>query len=260
MAAGRTAKRTKPIRKDGRVIRGIRGSAGAHPGVAFFDFDNTIISGDAGPLFGRSLFSARLHERSYWGRVRLRLRYLPYILWMGVQAGLYEVRARRRSSLVRSAYRGLKGVPVAELDPLLAAFVAREIPGRIYPLLRTHLQEHLDAGRRCVVITTGMEPLVQRAVRHLPAGVEVIGCRLVQRDGKLTGKVIGPLFGVDKANILDAYCRAVGADPKDCWAYSDHISDRQMLEAVGHGVAVNPKGRFRKLARRSGWTVLTPRL
>lgn len=229
-------------------------------GCAFFDFDNTIIEGDAGPLFGRSLFSAQLHERTLWGRARLRARYAPYILWMGVQAALYKVRARRRSSLVRSAYRGLKGIRADELGPLMASFVEREIPARIFPELRRHIEEHQAAGRRCVIITTGMEPLVVRAVRHLPPGVEVIGCRLMARKGKLTGRVEGPLFGVDKANILDAYCRALGIDPRSCWAYSDHVSDRHMLDAVGHAVAVNPKGRFRKHAQRAGWTIVEARV
>jgi HAD superfamily hydrolase (TIGR01490 family) len=228
-------------------------------GVAFFDFDNTLIRGDAGPLFGRSLIRARLHERSRLGRMSLRARYLPYILWMALQAVLYELRARRRSSLVRSAYRGLKGVPVAEFDGLLADFVDAEIPQRIYPELRAEAERHLAAGRRCVIVTTGMEPLVRRALRHLPDGMEVIGCRMLHRDGKLTGRVVGPLFGVDKANILDAYARALGVATADCWAYSDHLSDRQMLEAVGHGVTVNPKGRFRRLARRNGWQVLEPK-
>jgi HAD superfamily hydrolase (TIGR01490 family) len=227
-------------------------------GVAFFDFDNTLIHGDAGPLFGRSLFRARLHDSSLLGRIRLRARYLPYILWMALQAALYKVRARRRSSLVRSAYRGLKGVPLAQFDRLLASFVDAEIPGRIFPELRAHVQRHLDAGRRCVIVTTGMEPLVRRALLHLPDGMEVIGCRMQARKGKLTGKVVGPLFGVDKANILDAYARALGVATADCWAYSDHLSDRQMLEAVGHGVTVNPKGRFRRLAQRNGWDILEP--
>ena len=238
-----------------RTLRGAK-SVAPPPGVAFFDFDNTLIHGDAGPLFGRSLFTARLHERKLWGRTKLRLRLTPYVLWMGLQAGLYKVRARRRSNLVRSAYRGLKGIEVAQLDPLLAAFVDREVPGLVYPTMRATIQRHQEAGLRCVVITTGMEKLVKGAVRHLAPDIEVIGCRLLDRKGKLTGRVVGPLFGVDKANILDAYCRALGVDPKKCWAYSDHFSDKHMLEAVGHGVAVNPKGRFRKLAQRNGWVVL----
>lgn len=241
--------------------KGTQASRPAKPtGVAFFDFDNTLIQGDAGPLFGRSLVRARLHDRRWLGRLRLRARYLPYILWMALQAVLYQLRARRRSSLVRSAYRGLKGVPVAEFDALLADFVDAEIPGLIFPEMRRHLEEHLAAGRRCVIVTTGMEPLVRRALRHLPEGVEVIGCRMQTRKGKLTGRVVGPLFGVDKANILDAYARALGVPTADCWAYSDHLSDRQMLEAVGHGVTVNPKGRFRRLALRNRWAILEPAL
>jgi phosphoserine phosphatase len=175
---------------------------------------------------------------------------------MALQAVLYKLRARRRSNLVRSAYRGLKGIPVAEFDPLLAAFVDREIPGLVFPEMRAIVAKHQADGLRCVVITTGMETLVKGAVGHLAPGIEVIGCRLLDKKGKLTGRVIGPLFGVDKANILDAYCRALGVDARRCWAYSDHYSDKQMLEAVGHGVAVNPKGRFRKLAKRNSWQVL----
>lgn len=235
-----------------------RGAKSVAPpsGVAFFDFDNTLIHGDAGPLFGRSLFSARLHERGKWGRAKLRARYGPYIFSMALQAALYKLRARRRSNLVRSAYRGLRGIPVAEFEPLLEAFVEREVPRLVYPEMRDIVRRHQADGLRCVVITTGMETLVKGAVHHVAPGIEVIGCRLLDRRGRLTGRVIGPLFGVDKANILDAYCRALGIDPRHCWAYSDHFSDKQMLEAVGHGVAVNPKGRFRKLAKRMSWTVL----
>ncbi|MCA1819966.1 MAG: HAD hydrolase family protein, partial [Halobacteriales archaeon] len=84
----------------------------------------------------------------------------------------------------------------------------------------------------------------------------LIGCRLREREGRLTGRVVGPLFGVDKANILDAYARALGVPSQECWAYSDHWSDKHMLEAVGHPVAVNPRPRLARLARKSGWTIL----
>src|SRR5205085_1228655 len=124
---------------------------------------------------------------------------------------------------------------------------------RIYPVMRNVVAGHRAAGRRCVVVTTGMELLVREVLDHIDPAVELIGCRLHERAGKLTGRVDGPLFGLDKANILHAYCRALGIDPAACWAYSDHWSDKQMLEAVGNGVAVNPRGRLRKLARRRGW-------
>jgi phosphoserine phosphatase len=81
---------------------------------------------------------------------------------------------------------------------------------------------------------------------------------MMERNGRLTGDVLGPLFGVDKANILDAYARALGISPQDCWAYSDHWSDKHMLEAVGHPVAVHPRIRLQRLAVRNGWEIQRP--
>jgi phosphoserine phosphatase len=178
---------------------------------------------------------------------------------MALQAGLYKLRARRRSNLVRSAYRGLRGTPTADVYTTMDDFVDHEIPRRIYPEVLARIESHLAQGARVVIITTGMEPLVERCLRHFPPGIEVIGCLLQERAGRLTGRVDGPLFGVDKANILKAYCKSLGLDPGDCWAYSDHWSDKEMLQAVGHPVTVNPRGRLRSLALKEGWEILEPR-
>ncbi len=248
---GRTGERSEPVRP-----------------FAFFDFDNTLIHGDAGPLFGKYLFwhrhaaiEARRHGLGrFWAKCRLWGRYAPFMVWMGINAGLYKLRFRRRSSLVRTAYKGLKGVPVDDFNAYVDGFVDFAIPGRVYPEMAQEVRKHQAAGRRCVIITTGMEPLVARCLRHLPPGVDLIGCRLLERNGRLTGHVVGPLFGVDKANILDAYCRASGVRPADCHAYSDHWSDKHMLEAVGRAVAVNPRGRLRRHAQAMSWRIVMPRL
>jgi alcohol-forming fatty acyl-CoA reductase len=179
---------------------------------------------------------------------------------MALQSLFYHVGLAKRSTIVRTAYRGLKGVKVDQFNGLLDAFVRDELPERVYPEMVKIIADHQAMGRRCVIITTGMERLVERALAaHFPPGVELIGCRLLERRGRLTGKVLGPLFGVDKANILHAYCRAIRVDPWHCWAYSDHFSDHHMLDAVGNPVGVNPRGKFRRLCERNGWKVLTPR-
>ena len=236
-----------------------RAAGGQPTALAFFDFDNTIIHGDAGPLFGRALFSRQRAARKRIGRAALFLRYMPFITGMAVQAGLYKLHARRRSSLVRSSYKGLRGADAKEFYQAMQRFADEAVAPRIYPEVAERIRRHAAEGTACVIITTGMEVLVERCVRHLPAPVHVIGCILDEKRGKLTGRVEGPLFGVDKANILKAYCKALGVDPADCWAYSDHWSDKQMLEAVGHGVAVNPRGQLLQMARKRGWEILTPR-
>ncbi len=231
----------------------------------FLDFDKTIIHGDAGPMFGNWMFHRRRHRVSekhrrpvaaarkavMWGRV------IPFVSWMGVQAALYRARAVRRSTVVRNAYKGLKGVPVAQLDELMEEFVEDHVAPLIYPQIRQEMQEALDAGRRCVIITTGMERLVEKCLPYLPDGVELVGCRLEEKNGRLTGGIIsGPLYGADKANIVLAHCRAAGVDPADCHAYTDHYSDHQMLDAVGRGTCINPARRLREMAAKKDWRVL----
>ena len=189
------------------------------------------------------------------------MRYIPFVSWMAVQSLFYHVGLAKRSTIVRTAYRGLRGVKVDQFNGLLDAFVRDELPPRVYADMVKVIADHQAMGRRCVIITTGMERLVERALAaHFPPGVELIGCRLLERRGRLTGKVVGPLFGVDKANILHAYCRALRADPQHCWAYTDHFSDKHMLEAVGNAVTVNPGWRLARLARRRGWSILRPRV
>lgn len=229
----------------------------------FLDFDNTLIRGDAGPAFGRHLMRRYRQELRQGGRTRRVFRLGrhwaglgAFVGWMGVQAALYKAGALRRSTVVRAAYKGLRGVPVDPFYDEMEAFVAKQIPGRIYPAMAEEIRRHQAAGRRCVVVTTGMEPLVRRCLRHLPEGVDLIGCILEERRGRLTGRVRGPLYGADKANIVRAYCRAAGVDLVSCWAYTDHYSDKHMLEAVGHGVCVNPRGRLRDLAAERGWRVM----
>ncbi len=234
-------------------------------GYAFFDFDNTIIHGDAGPMFGAWLFRkrrddvAKTHRRpvaaarktAMWARV------LPFIGWMSVQSSLYRVGAVRRSTVVLNAYRGLRGVPVEPLDDLLQEFADDHIPDLIFPEVYKEMERHIAAGRECIIITTGMEILVSKCMDFLPDGVQLIGCRLHEKNGRLTGKVIsGPLYGADKANIMLAFCQAADVDPADCWAYSDHYSDKHMMEAVGHGVCINPRSKLRSLAQKNGWTIM----
>lgn len=235
---------------------------------AFFDFDNTVIHGDAGPLLGVHLFKrrkARIEDRphgpgravrktAFWSQVA------PFIAWMGVQSALYKARAVRRSTVVRSAYKGFKGVPVAVMDAVLDEFVDDEVVGRIYPEVLAEMEAHAAAGRTNVIITTGMERLVRRVLPHLPEGTQVIGCQLEERDGRFTGRVEdGPLYGQDKANIILAMCKARGVSPADCYGVTDHYSDHQMLQAVGHGLCINPAARLTKLAQAEGWRILRPK-
>ncbi|MGB0653049.1 MAG: HAD family hydrolase [Thermoplasmatota archaeon] len=244
----------------------------APTGLAFFDFDKTLIADDIGPLYGWYLFRqemARLgdgHGGEGEGRARRRARkagyiarYTAFLSWMGLASGLYKARALRRSQIVRGAYKGLKGLPVEEYLASMDPFLDDRLEGLVYPEMVEEIRDHQAAGRTCIIITTGQQKLVERCLEAFPPGIELIGCHLEEQDGKLTGRVDGPLYGADKANILRTYAKAHGIDLADCWAYSDHYSDYHMLEAVGHAVCVNPRGRLLKMAQERGWRIMEPR-
>ncbi len=235
-------------------------------GYAFFDFDNTILHGDAGPLFGKHLLreeSQRLRQRRPGPkravqRARFWTGVLTFGAWMSAQSALYKLRAVRRSTIVRSAYRGLKNVPAEWFMGQMGDFAESNLKPRFYPEVLQEMQEHEAAGRTCVIVTTGMEVLVEHCLKWLPENTQLIGCSLEIDGDRITGNVTqGPLYGQDKANIILAYCKATGVDPADCWAYTDHYSDYQMLEAVGTAVCVNPRTRLMRMAKTRNWRILS---
>ena len=76
-------------------------------------------------------------------------------------------------------------------------------------------------------------------------------------DGRFVDDWDRPIpYGENKRVLAEACAARVGAVLRDCTFYSDGISDRPLLEAVGHPVAVNPDPRLRRIARHHGWPVV----
>ncbi len=232
--------------------------------AAFFDFDKTLIRSDLGPRFGKFLvierrnrLRARRDLAALTKRILLFFRYSGFMSGMALSAMVYRIGLLKRSTFTRLAYRGLRGVSEAMFHQEMKDFVARHMPTLVYQDMMTIVRDHLADGDRVVVITTGLQELVTGALADVE-GVEVIGCRMGVKDGRFTGRVDGPLYGADKANIIRAYCQAARIDLDDCVAYTDHFSDYHMLDVVGEGVCVHPKGRLARLARQRGWRILRP--
>lgn len=229
--------------------------------AAFFDFDRTVVDGDAGVLFGRELI--RLRRRRVRdlnrGTVGWAGRNLAYeartarLLLQGtfLKAGS-DLHLLKRSHVIRTGYRFLRGVPLEDLRELAHDFFEEVLAARIFPAARAEVERHRGEGRRVVVVSTGMHLLIDHVQRHLPVD-DVIAVTLVDHEGVLTGQVRGPLWGREKARAVRAYAHARGLSLPKSYAYSDHASDLKFLQLVGHPVAVNPDLRLKLHARRRGW-------
>lgn len=232
--------------------------------AAFFDFDRTLVDVDGGVLFGRELI--RIYKRrvladrpgtlGWFGRVlRYNLR-MARLLLTGLAARLlYYLRIIKRSTLVNIAYSGFKGLRTDELRLLAQDFVDEVLAHRLYPEARALMDDHKRKGHLVVIATTNMRLLVEHFKKHLPVD-DVIGAELIAPDGVANGRVIGPTYGIPKAEAVRQYAHDRNISLPKSYAYTDHYSDHWFVGLVGNPHVVNPSGRLRRMAKRKGWKML----
>lgn len=230
--------------------------------AAFFDLDKTLIDTDAGFAFGTHLLElARIEIDQAVGRKRREMKrqyrrfvaevYAKFVVFVP----LYKLRLMKRSRLVRESYVFYRDQSIDRFTRALDAFFENELAKRVYPEVERVLEWHRQQGHTTVLITSGMVPIAERYADML--GIELVeGVRLEQKDGMLTGEVTGPLYGADKADVALRLAEEHGWSLADSYAYTDHDSDRHLLELVGHPRPVHPNKRLAKLAKRKGWEVV----
>lgn len=120
---------------------------------------------------------------------------------------------------------------------------------------RRSVQRARDADELCVILTSSTPYAAQPVARVL--GIEhVLASRLEVHEGLFTGRPVKPLcYGQGKVHAASTFAREHGVSLERSAFYTDSISDRPMLEAVGRPVVVNPDPRLRVLAWRKGWPV-----
>lgn len=230
--------------------------------AAFFDFDRTLLHGDAGVIFGKTL--------ARWGydkgrdlppaeRRRYNAQVTAQIVQMVGKAAAYRslnaVGIISRSRLVEMSYSFLEGFPATEMSERMGTVWEDKIKARLYPEMRRVLEDHRDQGHRIVIVTTGLRELVEHSRGVLGHDIEIIGAEMRQSHGVWEGKVDGPLHGVHKAEAVHEYATKNDIDLGKSWAYSDHFSDVAFLAVAGHPVAINPGLKLRLHAKRHGWQV-----
>lgn len=232
-------------------------------GAAFFDFDHTLLHGDAGVIFGWTLAEWSFERGRHLPEEERRRHnaavsaHLARTIGRGaVYRTLNAVGILKRSKLIELTYGFLQGLPAAEMSQRMEKVWNEKLHDLLYPRMRKVLEDHRKAGRRIVIVTTGMAELVSQSRRALGEDIDIIGTTMRATDGIWDGRVDGPLYGVHKAQSVVEWADKNAVDLRESYAYSDHFSDLAFLNAVGHPVAVNPDLRLRLHARKKGWPVL----
>lgn len=210
-------------------------------GIAFFDMDKTLLSKSSGTLYVRYL----------WQRRMISTAELLGVLIVSLQYSLNLLNFPH--AMVRlSNY--VKGGDAVVTKRLCDRWVKEDVLQYIAPQGLARLREHQSRGDKVILLSASPQFAVEPVARHLDIPYRCTELEVV--NGKFTGRIVGePCYGEGKrywgARIADEHHTPLSA----CTFYTDSFTDRPLLDAVGHPVAVNPDRQLARYARRKGWPI-----
>ncbi len=162
-------------------------------------------------------------------------------------AAITEAAMRGELDFAESLHRRvatLAGLPAEVLDE-----VAEEL--ELTPGARTTLRTLRRLGYHCGVVSGGFRQVIEPLAHELMLDF-VAANELEIVDGKLTGRVLGPVIDrPGKAKALRDFAQQAGVPMEQTVAVGDGANDMDMLAAAGLGVAFNAKPALREVADAS---------
>ena len=209
---------------------------------AFFDMDKTLIAENSGSLYMR--YRYQRGEISGYDLLKGVGAYLQYKL------GILDIRNWTKNMMVQ--FRGQQEV---DLEREASVWFEEMVAPTIYPEGAELVRKHADQGH-VVAIVSGATKFVVRPLARRLAIEHMLYTRLEVEDGVFTGRVVEPIcFEEGKIYWLQQFIDEQGIDLAKSWFYTDSITDRPLMDIVGHPVAVNPDPLLYRAAVRRRWPV-----
>ena len=214
--------------------------------AAFFDLDNTLISGSS--LFHLGWGGFKRGMFSPVEVARFTLANLRFMLTRKELAGAPQIWGNFAASFV-------KGAEVAEMVSIGREIIDKSIRPAIRGLVIEMAERHLESGNEVWIATASPQELSQMLAENL-GFTGGLGTRAEVVDGRYTGRIPqGILHGPEKAKAVVSLAGERGIDLAASSAYSDSINDLPLLHSVGFPNAVTPDRELARKAVLSGWPV-----
>lgn len=212
--------------------------------VVFFDIDGTLVRGQTQILFAKYLLKAR------------KLNFFV-VIKASIWFALYKMNlVNNVEKIMKKSYGVLKNKRVDVYDKYVKDFFEEIIRPNFFDKAIQDIENHKKEGREIILISSTIQPIVDqiKIFLNLKYGY---GTRLEIKDGKYTGNIDGSvIYGLNKILIIKNTINFLKAKKEQSFAYSDHMSDAEFLNSVGHRYFVNPNRRDKKLAIKNNWNVI----
>lgn len=211
--------------------------------VAIFDLDGTITRNDTYVSFLLSVL------RTYPSRS-------TRASWLPLAVLLHKLKWRNNTWLKRRFLAAIcGGLQPAQLDPIIARFVARVIAKDIRPGARAAIARHQERGHRLVLASASFDFYVRPLARSLGIA-EVVCTEAVWMNGRLSSTLKhGNCYGEQKLKLVEALLSGARSTAY-FYGYSDHHTDIPLLDWVDEGVAVNPEPRLAAVSQNKGYRIV----
>lgn len=215
--------------------------------IAVFDLDGTCISGQSGSLFSKYLF--------FHGYLSI-----PTVLKLGWWAFRYVTHLPYSQLTPREAiFYDLQNLKCEKVDELMRDFHDEVLLPRYRKDAIAEIEKRKNEGCIVLLVSATFETIAEAAGQFL--GVDDVIATIMEKDQDdhylpvVSGKVCE---GEEKPKSVARWAELHIKDRpwQITYAYGDHHSDEELLEAAHHAFAVCPGFTLKGIANRHGWTLL----
>ncbi len=216
--------------------------------LVILDMDGTIINGQSQQIFLKYLFRRKIVGLFFYLRINLWF----FIYKIGLLKNPKEV-----ENIMNYSFSFLKGKKAAEIDFLIDDFFDKALKKFIFSEMTGIINEHISKGRELLIVSNAAEIIVKKLAEFLKIG-NYMSTKLEMVGGEFTGRILGEIvYGKNKSGLVKNFMQKNNLDFENSWAYTDHISDLDLLLSTSKPYVVNPDKVLLKQAKKRNWPVLT---
>jgi len=212
--------------------------------LVILDLDGVIVKGQSQLLFLNYVFRKGLVSLFF---------YLKIFFWFFFyKLGLFK----NPKEIMDYSFSFLKDKKIEEVDEIVEVFLKEVLHKFIFPEIIDIINEHKAKDREVIIVSNGADILVKKVADYLNIK-NCISTRLEITSGKFTGKILGDIvYGKNKVYFTKEFIKKNNLDLYNSYAYTDHISDLDLLLMVFNPFAVNPDNLLFAEAKKRNWPVL----